>query len=380
MARKKLLHIVTRLEKGGTLSNILSLMEALSKDFEVVLAVGSFKTEKEKVEKSASTSGYRIVWLEDFRRNISPVKDLITLMDLIDLVLRENPDIVHTHTSKAGILGRAACAITGFKNTVHTPHGHVFYGYFNPVVSFIFVLLERAAAYFTKKIIVFSNAEKKDHLDRNIGRESQFKVIPNGVNPEPYLKEYDITAKKKELEISQDKKVVGFAGRLEPVKGANLFVKAVRALNKERSDFTAVMAGTGYLEEFIKDYAKEEIEKGALKMLGYREDLPEILAVIDIFVVPSKNEGFCLAAVEAGLSKKPVIAARVGGLPEIVTDKETGLLVAPENVETLCLSIKKLLDDQGGAGRLGENGRKKALEYYSEKKMIDGLRKLYEDI
>ncbi|OGF45870.1 MAG: hypothetical protein A2231_07085 [Candidatus Firestonebacteria bacterium RIFOXYA2_FULL_40_8] len=375
MSKKKLLHIVTRLEHGGTLTNILSLMEGLSKDYDVVLALGSFKTEKEKVEKSSVASGYRIVWLEEFRRNISPLKDINTLMDLIDLILRENPYLVHTHTSKAGILGRMACAVTGVKKTIHTPHGHVFYGYFNPFVSYIYIVLEKLAARFTKKIIVFSQAEKKDHLERNIGRDDKFAVIPNGIRPEPYLIEYDTAAKKLELGICLDKKVLGFAGRLEPVKGVDLFVKAVKLLNKERSDFIAVMAGTGTLEKGIKDLVDD-----TLKLIGHREDLPEILALIDVFVMPSLNEGFGLAAVEAGLSKKPVIASRVGGLPEIITDNETGLLVPSGNLELLCSSIKKLLDDPVEAKRLGENGRKKALEYYSEGKMLEGLKKLYENI
>ncbi|OGF47668.1 MAG: hypothetical protein A2452_03295 [Candidatus Firestonebacteria bacterium RIFOXYC2_FULL_39_67] len=380
MAKKKILHIITRLEHGGTLSNILSLMEGLSKEYDVVLALGSFKTEKEKVEKSAGASGCRIVWLEEFRRNISPLKDLNTLMDLIDLVLRENPYLVHTHTSKAGILGRAACAVTNFKNTVHTPHGHVFYGYFNPFVSSIFVLLERLAARFTKKIIVFSNAEKKDHLDRKIGQDGKYVVIPNGIAPAPYLKEYDIAANKAELGIAPEKKVVGFAGRLEPIKGADLFVKAIKQLSKERTDFTAVMAGTGSLEAAIKENAKEEIKTGVFKMLGHREDLSEILAIIDVFVMTSNNEGFGLAAVEAGLSNKPVVATRVGGLPEIIIDKETGLLVPSGNVEALCFSINKLLDDQNEAKRLGENGREKALLYYSEEKMLERLKNLYENL
>ena len=380
MSKKKILHIVTRLEKGGTLSNILSLMEGLAKDYDVVLAVGSFNTEKEKVESSAAASGYRIVWLPDFRRNVSPFRDFNTLLDLIDLILHEKPAIVHTHTSKAGILGRAASAFTGFKNTVHTPHGHVFYGYFNPFTSFIYILMERLAARFTNKVIVFSHAEKKDHMDRKIGKENQFAVLPNGVDPAPYLKEYDTAAKKSELGIPPEKIVVGFAGRFEPVKGANIFVKAVMKLNKERTDFTAVMAGSGYMEEAIRDLAKDEIESGVLKMLGHRGDLPEILALIDIFVMPSKNEGFGLAAVEAALSKKPVIASRVGGLPEIITDKETGLLVPSENTEALSFAMKKLLDDRAEAKRLGENGRKKALEYYSREKMLERLTKIYENL
>ncbi len=379
MKKLKLLHIVTRLEKGGTLTNLLELAEAMAAGCDFVLALGEKDSEREIIDASAKRYGYRVIWLRELVREIHPWKDLGALSDLVSLLRTEKPDIVHTHTSKAGFLGRVAAKMLGHKNVVHTPHGHVFYGYFGGFKTKIFVLMETIAAAFTGKIIVISEDELKDNLSRGIGKREKYEVIPHGLDPSPYLVLVDVAAKKRDLGIPAGKKVLGFAGRFAAVKGPDIFIEAVSILSKKRGDFTAVMAGAGTAEEEAKlaKQARALMDAGLLRFIGFRQDLPEAVKVFDVLAMPSRNEAFGFVALQAALAGVPVVAAAVGGIPELVLDGETGLLVLPESPRALAEGIEKILDDSALSSGLSAKAKKRAMSAFTKEKMLSSINRIY---
>ena len=382
MGRKKILHLVTRLEKGGTLTNILSILEGLAPDYEIVVALGEINSEKEIVLASAAKAGYRVVWLPELIREISLLKDFRSFLDLVDLLIHEAPFILHTHTSKAGFLGRLAGALTGIKRVIHTPHGHVYYGYFGPFKSGFVVFMERFAALFTNSFVVFSRAEREDNLNRNIGKSRQYEIISNGIRETLYETVVDIYGKKTELGLEKDKKIIGYAGRFAPVKGPDIFIEALKLLSKTRTDFTGVLAGAGTKaeEQKIKEISKELVEQGRVKFIGFRRDLPEVLKTFDVFVLPSRNEGSALAAVEAQFAGVPVVVSSVGSLTDIIVEDETGLLVKPGNPGQLAAAIDRILNEPVLASKLKEKAKKRVYEKYSYKTMLAALKELYEKL
>jgi glycosyltransferase involved in cell wall biosynthesis len=380
MQRKKILHIVTRLEKGGALSNILSLAEGLAAGYELVLALGELDSEKELVLASGAKAGYRVVWLPELVREISLLKDFRAFLDILDLLLKESPYVLHTHTSKAGFLGRLAAGLTGFKQVIHTPHGHVYYGYFGAIKSGFVVLLERFAALFTKSYIVFSEAEREDNLKRKIGKSRQFEIIPNGIAEAPYETAVSAERKKEELGLPKDKKIIGYAGRFAPVKGADIFIEALTLLSKKRSDFIGVLAGSGAKpeEDRIRELSRELEKQGLISFIGFRRDLPEVLKVFDVFVLPSRNEGSPLAVLEAQFAGVPVVVSAVGSLTAIIVAGETGILVPPGQAAPFAAAIDAVLNEPKLAARLREQAKKRARENYNYKKMLIAVKELYE--
>ena len=380
MQRKKVLHIVTRLEKGGTLTAVLSLLEGLAAEYEIVLVLGERDSEKDAVTASAAGAGYRVIWLPDLVREISPVRDFLTFLDIIDLLIHEAPFILHTHSSKAGFLGRLAAGLTGFKRVLHTPHGHVFYGYFDGFKADLFILMERFAALFTKSFIVFSKAERDDNLQRKIGKSRQYEVIPNGIKAAPYEAVVDVIKKKKELGLPENKKIIGYAGRFSRVKGCDIFIEALRLLSLKRTDFAGVLAGSGTKaeEEKLRGLAEGLEKQGLVRFIGFRRDLPEVLKTFDVFVLPSRNEGFSLSALEAQFAGVPVVAASVGSLTESITGGETGILVKPGQAAPFAFALDTLLADPALASNLKEKAGKRAHERYGYAAMLAAVKELYE--
>ncbi|MEI6845921.1 MAG: glycosyltransferase, partial [Candidatus Firestonebacteria bacterium] len=373
-------HIVTRLEKGGTLSNILALLEGLAPDYDVVLALGEFNSEKEIVNASAARAGYRVVWLPDLVREISLVKDWLSFLDIVDLLLHETPFVFHTHTSKAGFLGRLAAGLTGFKHVIHTPHGHVYYGYFGLIKSSFVVLMERVASIFTNFYIVYSESELQDNIKRKIGKVRQFVIISNGIPEAPYQTAVDVPKKKAELGLPEGKIIIGYAARFARVKGSDVFIEALKLLAGKRADFIGVLAGSGTKaeESKVRELSIELEKQGLVKFLGFRWDLSEVLKTFDVFVLPSRNEGSPLAAVEAQFAGVPVVASAVGSLPAIISHGQTGLLVKPDNPAELAATLDTLLNDRELVAKIKEKAGQKAHEKYNFNAMLSAVKGLYE--
>jgi glycosyltransferase involved in cell wall biosynthesis len=387
--RKKILHIITRLDMGGSAQNTLLTCKDLSGKYEIILVHGlSYESGMSDLEKKivedgiekAKTRGVKVIPLPSLVRSIRPIKDFKALLALIWLIFKVKPDIVHTHSSKAGILGRVAAKITFIPNIIHTPHGHVFYGHFGPFASKMFLWIEKLFSRFTDRIVALTDGEKTDYENLSVCPSEKLLKIHSGVDISRYMKPNgNMVEKRRSLGLDQNGKVIGFVGWLLPIKGPEYLIKAMEYIWPEHPEALLVFVGKGDLEVDLRTQTLRLNANGRIKFLGWRDDINEIMPIFDMLVLPSLNEGMGRVLVEAMAAGKPVVASRVGGIPDLVRHDETGYLVPPADEKALADGIKKLLDDPEKAKQMGQRG-KEYCRQFSLEAMIEKLDDLYSDL
>ena len=382
----KILHIITRLDRGGSAQNTLLTCHLLAKKYDMILIHGlSFEsrmTEKEKwiVDKEiqdAEKVGVKVIPIPSLVQRINPIKDMIALFSLIKIIHGEKPDIVHTHTSKAGFLGRWAAKIARVRHIIHTPHGHVFYGHFGRVASKFFLLIEKFTSPITEKLIALTDAEREDYIYFNVAGADKLISIHSGVNIDRFQNSsIHVEEKKRDLGIQGKDFVVGTVGWLLRIKGPMILMKAMAYVWRKYPDCHLVYVGKGDLEEEMRHEVDRMGVSDHVHFLGWRDDIPEIMPVFDVFVLPSLNEGMGRVLVEAMAAGRPVVASKVGGIVDIVKHGQNGLLVEPADVEGLGKAITELLENREGRVQMGNRGRQLA-PHYSIERMIENLDTLY---
>ncbi len=386
----KTIHIITRLDKGGSAENTLLTVMGLSrKMYDIILVKGlsieSNMTEDEAraIEKSvreAERDGVRITIVPSLVRKISPFYDLKAFFTLIKILRHERPLIVHTHTSKAGILGRWAAFFAGVPIILHTPHGHIFWGYFSKWKVLFYIILEKLTACIANKIIALTEQEKNDHIHLCIASEDKFSVVHSGIDLDRFSNVFFAPAvMKKKLGIPEGNLIVGTAGRLTHVKGHGYLIEAAGNIVDTRSDTTFVFLGDGELSDKLKNMTSMLGIEENVKFLGWRPDMAEVMSTFDLFVLPSLNEGMGRVLVEAMVLGKPIVASNVGGIPDLVFNGENGYLFPVGNVETLVARINELLDDPMKREEMGNRGRSYATGYGSEE-MVKKIDLLYRQL
>ena len=383
----KNLHIITRLDMGGSAQNTLLTCLGLNKDiYEVVLVHGlSLESQMTDLENNSVTkqieeaqgNGLKVLAIPSLVRKIDPVKDLKTFFSLWRLMVHEKPTIVHTHTSKAGILGRLAAKLTGVPFIVHTTHGHVFYGHFGPLTTKFFLVIERAFASFTQRMIALTDGEKNDYLKFEICEKDKIVTIHSGVDIERFLKaKVKKEEKKKTLGVNPNHPVVGSVGWLLPIKGPKPLLNAMKRIWQDHTDVELVFVGKGELEERLKKDALNMGVSDKVKFLGWRDDVHEIMPIFDVFVLPSLNEGMGRVLVEAMAAGKPVVASCTGGIPDLIRHRVNGLLVTPGSEQGLATAIRELLMDPEKAKVMGQEGKNLCWKYSIES-MVEKIDSLY---
>ncbi len=378
----KVLHVITRLEKGGAPSVLLEVLRRCdAKQFEHHIATGIASEPENDMISHAKNIGLRVFVIPTFVRDIHLFLDLITLLKLYFLVRKGGYDIIHCHTSKGGFIGRLAARLANVRCIIYSPHGDIFEGYFGKVKTCFFTWLEKFAAKFTDKIITLTKSGIEPYVKAGIGNPSQFEYIYNGVDIQALEKrKADRTRKRWEVGIGNDCFVVVTAGRLVPVKGHTYLITAFARVVKEIPNVRLVFLGDGELKEALFAQTKTlGIENHAL-FLGMRNDVPEIISASDLFVLPSINEGFGVVLLEAMAMKCPIVATNVGGIPEVVMDGETGILVPPRDPVQLAGAIIKLIKDSTLARQLAESGYQRLKAYFDIKDTIVKIEHLYKEL
>jgi len=374
------------MDMGGSAQNTILTCIGLSDRYELILAFGlSHESKMTRVEirsvarkiAVAEKKGVKCIPLPSLIRRIDPFQDFRAFIWLCKLMRKEQPDVVHTHSSKAGLLGRWAAWITGVPFIVHTPHGHVFFGHFTPLVSKIFLFIERFTSLITDRMITLTEGEKQDYIRLSVAKPDKAFTIHSGVDVDRYMNvQVDIKKKKRSLGLNPDGLVVGTVGWLLPIKGPMHLLDAMGNIWQRKSTVELVYVGKGDLEETLKQRAVEMGVSKKVKFLGWRDDVPEIMPVFDLFVLPSLNEGMGRVLVEAMAAGKPVVASNVGGIPDLVHHGQNGFLVEPTNVNGLSTAIEKLLLDRNMRHAMGKRGQAMA-HNFSEEKMIKKINALY---
>lgn len=369
------LHVITRLALGGAAENTLHQVSALSRaGYAASLAVGIAASEPRFVE-SARRRGCELVDVPALDREPALAQDLHALVTLVRLMRRERPAIVHTHTSKAGFTGRLAARLAGVPVVVHQPHGHIFYGYYGRAQTALYVALERAAARWSDRLVTLTDREIEEHLALRIGRRPQFVTIPSGVpTAELRARAPGRAAARKTLGLPDEAFVVAAIGRLVPVKGFDLLVRAMPALLEAVPGAQVIVVGDGPEHEMLLSLAERLGVPGRVRLHGPSADVVDVLAAADVLAAPSHNEGMGRSLVEAMALGVPVVGAAVGGIPSVVGDDEAGRLVPPDDAAALATALIELGRSGALRAKLAEAARARA-EVFStavaDAKMLD---------
>jgi glycosyltransferase involved in cell wall biosynthesis len=384
----KIVHVITRFDKGGSAENTFLTVCGLDKDrYDVVLVTGASHPrnaedpEAEAIQANvtaARANQVKLINLRHLVRDFKPCSDIVAFFSLLNILWREKPLIVHTHTSKAGILGRWAAFLCRVPIIVHTPHGHVFWGYFSHWQTRLFIFLERWTARITTAIVSLTPQEKEDHLHFGIALEKKFRIIHSGVDIGRYMRPVaDVKEIRQSLNLPERSFIVGTVGRLTAIKGHIHLLKAAVGLLTALPGVIFLFAGEGELHEDLSKFAADNGIAENVRFLGWRADVAALLSIVDVFVFPSLNEGMGKAVVEAMAMGKPVVASNVGGIPDLIIPGENGLLVPPADGTALAEAIMALYANPEKRKEMGEKGRGKALAYSSET-MLNKINGLYE--
>jgi glycosyltransferase involved in cell wall biosynthesis len=369
----RVLHIITRLDVGGSTENtVISVTRMPQAEFRCSLLSGQTVDPPPRLARILSAAGVTWIQVPHLRRPVSPVADCLALWRLWREIRSLKLDIVHTHSSKAGFLGRVAARTAGVPHIVHTPHGHVFEGYFSPNATRIFVALERLAARWTDRIITLSDEEARDHVRRGIGRPEQFVTIPSGVD-------LDAVTAASPVRLVSGRPVIGAVARLVPIKGLHYLVDAAPEILRRCADARFLLVGDGEMRPALEAQARALGLSDRIVFAGYRDDIPSVIAGMDLVALPSINEGMGRVLVMAMALGKPIVATEVGGVPELLGEGDAGVLVPPGDSRALADAICALLENPARAHALGEAGRRRAPRY-SVETMVSALAKLYQEV
>jgi glycosyltransferase involved in cell wall biosynthesis len=337
------------------------------------------------MSRVADELGVPVVALPDLHREISPLRDLRAAFRLAAIIRRLRPEILHTHTAKAGAVGRAAALLSGSARPpiiVHTFHGHVLRGYFDPVRTGAFRRLERSLARTTTALIAVSPEVRDDLVALGVAPREKFAVVRLGIELDRRVGGgADGRADMRELlGIPPDGFTVGWIGRMTGVKRTEDVLLAVKRLRERGVDARLCMVGDGPDRDDVEERAHElGIARNCL-FLGYQDDVAPFYAAFDALVLASGNEGTPVSAIEALASGRPVVATRVGGVPDVVRDGEDGFLVEAGDVEAMADRLVLLAADPRLSARLGETGRARVLPRYSVGRLIDDVDLLYRSL
>jgi glycosyltransferase involved in cell wall biosynthesis len=362
--KARVVHVITRLSLGGSSESTVAQVEMLARaGYDVTLAVGLAESEAASID-DARRRGCRLVDVPSLGREARPRRDLAALVELMRLFRRTRPAIVHTHTSKAGFLGRLAARLCGVPAIVHQPHGHIFYAYWGPWRTGVYLALERLAARWTDRLVTLTDRGAAEHRARGIGRAGQFFTVPSGVPTDRLRAEAPSREEaRRALGLDAAAFVVTGVGRLVPVKGFDLLVDALPALVAAVPETHVVLVGDGPERAALERRAGSYGLAARLHLLGARSDIARCLRATDVLAAPSRNEGMGRALVEAMALGLPVVAAAVGGIPDVIVDGESGRLVPPDDVNALAAALADLGRDRACAHALGAAGVKRAEQF-----------------
>ncbi len=409
----KIVRIIARLNVGGPAKHVIWLTSGLPEpEYESILVAGTVPPGEEDMGYFATELGVKPVFIPEMSREISP-KDALTVWKLFRFLLRERPDVVHTHTAKAGTVGRLAGLLyrwltpgallgrTRQCRFAHTYHGHIFHSYYGPLKTRVFLLIEKTLArLITDRIVVLSKQQLHEiHEEFGVGRASQFVIVPLGLDlsvfsnwptgGQPF---------RDELGFAKDDIVVGIVGRLTEVKDHELFLAGVaefknRFLNDAASaSVRFVVIGDGHLRASLEQRAAELNLAEDVKFVGSRRDLENFYPALDIVALTSRNEGTPLTLIEAMGNARPVISTSVGGVVDLLGEPvlseeaasfaicQRGLSVAPGDAKAFAAGLAHLVANPALRREIGERGLQFVTSHYSKERLLEDEKLLYADL
>lgn len=375
----KVCHLITRLDLGGAQKNTLYTCSHLN--HEVTLIAGPGGVLDDEAKALSEKHGFKLIFLPSLVRDIRPLTDLLAFFQLANLLRSLSPDIVHTHSSKAGILGRLAAALAGVPKVVHTFHGFGFHERQTFPVRSLYIFLEKLAALFSDRLVFVSKSNWDTAASLKIGKVSRYRLIRSGVALSRYPAALPEKAKKKaELQLGMHKPLVVSIGNLKPQKNPLDFVAAAKKINESLPECEFLFIGEGPLRPQVEARVIAAGLSHRFKLPGWRDDAPQWLAASEVFVLTSLWEGLPRALVEALRSRLPAICYAVDGVVDVVQDGQNGFLVEPGNPDALAEKVIAVLTDEDLRKRLSAAAAKTIGEEFDIDGMVQSQERLYDEL
>ena len=390
LALLNLVRVIGRLNIGGPARHVILLDSGLrARGHRALLAHGQVCPGEASMESLAAAARVRTIKVPHLGRSMRIFRDTQAFFRLVALLFAERPDVVHTHTSKAGMVGRTAALVFNATRSrrsrcavIHTFHGHVFEGYFPPPVSVLVRWLERVLALASDRIVTISPRQRFDIVKRfGVAPEWKVVTIPLGLDLQPLL-QLPATAPglRQELGIQSTAVVVGYVGRLVPIKGLETLVRAFAQALMTVPDLYLVVAGDGQVRRRLEALSDGLEIRRRVRFLGWTDRLTRLYATIDVCALASVNEGTPVALIEAMAARKAVVATSVGGVPDLIEDGVNGLLVPSNDVGRLADAIVRLARSPELRHRLGTAGRHYAAAHHSHERLVGDVERLYHSV
>ncbi len=374
----RICHVITRMILGGAQENTLLTCEGLrARGHEVTLITGPAIGPEGELLSRARAGGYRVIVLDSMRREIHPGRDRATAAELRRLLTEIRPDVMHSHSSKAGIIARRAAAKVGGMKIVHTVHGLAFHRYQPWWRNRLYIALERAAAKRTDAIISVADAMTAQALAAGIGRPEQYTTIHSGMEVETFMRRPRDTDKvRAALKLPRKAVVITQISRLAELKGHEFLIQAAQEIPNERVCFCLV--GDGRLRGQIESQIAELGLAKRFRLTGLvsPDRIPALLHASDILVHCSLREGLARALPQAMLAGLPVVSFDIDGAREVV-DSDTGILLAPKDAPGLTMALETLADCPPLRKKLGTAGQAKCHEMFDHNRMANQIETLY---
>jgi glycosyltransferase involved in cell wall biosynthesis len=386
--RLKVVRVIARLNVGGPARHVVLLNQALDRlGYDTLLVHGTIGAGEASLEHLAADSGLRTCRIAALGSRIGPIRDLAAFAALVRVFFVERPDVVHTHTAKAGALGRTAALVYNLTRArtarcvvIHTFHGNVLTGYFSNTGSWLVQQVERAASRLTDCVVAISPTQRQELVDElRVASSDQTAVIPLGLDLAPFLIGRPRDAARARFGLAPQDFVIGYVGRFVPIKALDTLVRAFAALVPHVPGCALLLAGDGPTHAPIEALAVELGVRDRIRFSGWTDDVAGVYAAIDVCCLSSLNEGTPVAVIEAMAAGVPIVATRVGGVTDVVEDGRTGFLVPAGAPDGLARALRQLAADPDLRRRLGDAGRASVAAKYSVDRLTNAIDHVYRD-
>jgi len=376
-APRKVLRVITRLNVGGPAIHTILLTDRLRPDYDTVLVIGTEARNEGSMIPLADRLGVPVVRVPELRREIDPLHDLVALIKLIGIIRRERPQIVHTHTAKAGFVGRLAAWLCGVPIIIHTFHGHVFRGYFGPRKTKMLLFIERALALVSNQIITVNEEQRAELMGFGIASKQKLISVPLGLELGPLADgPADVHAMRCKWGIPEGVPAVGIVARLVHIKGHELFLAAAAHVHARFPEAYFVIVGDGERRGELEEMAREL--QIPVVFTGWETDLRAVYGALDVICLTSINEGSPVALIEALAAGKPIVSTNAGGVVDLIKSGENGILINERDPAAFGDAICRLLAEPEQGRAMGAKGKESVFPAYDVSTLVANIDQLYE--
>jgi glycosyltransferase involved in cell wall biosynthesis len=377
----RVVRLFSRLNIGGPSVHVILLTAGLrEKGYDTRLIIGREAPAEGNLLDMARRMEIQVEQLSGLGREIRPLSDLVTLWQLYRTMRRWNPAIVHTHTAKAGVVGRLAARLAGVPIVVHTYHGHVLRGYFGPLKTAFFRRLETLLGRLTDVAITVSTALRDDLAAMGVAPLEKIRVVPLGLDLARFVRPHPKGALREQCGAGKDDRVIGVVGRLVPIKDIRCFLQAAAEVTRAGRAVRFAVVGDGELRGELEQEAAGLGLASQVSFLGWRTDLEAVYADLDVVVNSSRNEGTPVALIEAMAAGCPVVATAVGGTPDLLGGGARGLLVPAADPSALAGAILRTLDGGEETDRRTVAAREYVMAHHSVDRLLRDIDELYREL